>query len=91
MAPSPTFEMVASFWWSILLALWIVADARRRSCVPCFDFGFFCYILLPLSVPWYCLWSRGWRGLFLMAAILVLWLAPYVVAGVVWVALSWPR
>jgi hypothetical protein len=87
LAPSPTFEFVASFFWSILVALWIVADARRRTGVPCFDFGFFCYLLLPIAVPWYCFWSRGWRGLLLLISIAVLWLAPYLVANVVWLAL----
>jgi hypothetical protein len=86
-APSITFEIAASFSWSVLLALWIVTDARRQKGIPCFDFGFFCYVFLPVAVPWYCFWSRGWRGAFTLVAIAVLWLAPYIVAGVVWLAL----
>jgi hypothetical protein len=87
LAPSPTFELVASFCWSILLALWIVGDARRRTGVPCFDFGFFCYLFLPVAVPWYCLWSRGLRGSLTLVAITLLWLVPYIVGSVVWLAL----
>jgi hypothetical protein len=86
LAPSLLFELLASFCWSILVALWIVTDARRRTAVPCFDFGFFCYLFLPLAFPWYCIWSRGWRGLLTMIAIGVLWLAPYIVASLVWLA-----
>jgi hypothetical protein len=85
--PSPTFEYVASFFGSMLLALWVVADARRKTGVPCFDFGFFCYMFLPLAVPWYCFWSRGLRGLLMLAALVVLWLAPYLVAAVFWLAI----
>jgi hypothetical protein len=83
-APSATFELVASISWSLLVAFWVVADARRRKCVPCYDFGMFCYLFLPWVVPWYCFWSRGWRGALTLATILCLWLAPYVVATIVW-------
>jgi hypothetical protein len=86
-SPSTPFKAVASFSWSMLLALWIIIDARRRSRVPCFDFGLFCYLFLPVVVPWYCFWSRGWRGVLTLAALAGLWLAPYLVASVVWLAL----
>jgi hypothetical protein len=36
-APSATFEFAATFSWMLLLAFWLVADARRRSATPCFD------------------------------------------------------
>jgi hypothetical protein len=87
LSPSPAFEFVASFWWSILLAIWIVADACRRTGVPCFDLGFSCYLFLPVAVPWYCFWSRGWRGILTLLAIVGIWLAPYVLAGLVWEAI----
>jgi hypothetical protein len=48
-SPSGAFEFVASFSWSLLLALWVVADARRQTGIPCFDFGFFCYLFLPVA------------------------------------------
>jgi len=86
-APSTTFEITASFGWSILLAFWLVADARRRKGVPCFDFGFFCYLFLPVAVPWYCFWSRGWRGALLLATLMCFWLAPYIIASMLWLAL----
>lgn len=83
-APSPTFETLASIFSSWLLALWIVADARRRHDTPCFDFGFFCYLFMPVLVIWHCFWSRGWRGALMLALIAAIWLAPYVIAGAVW-------
>ena len=82
--PSTTFEVLVAFSWPLLLACWVVADARRRTGIPCFDFGFFCYVFLPLAVPWYCFWSRGWRGALMLAGIVCLWLAPYVIASVAW-------
>jgi hypothetical protein len=86
--PSTTFELLASVSWSLLVALWVVVDARRRACTPCFDFGFFCYVFFPVAVPWYCFWSRGWRGALTLVIILGLWFAPHIVASVAWIALS---
>jgi hypothetical protein len=87
LAPSTTFEIVASFSWSLLLALWIIADARRRTGIPCFDFGLFCYAFLPFVLPWYCFWSRGWRGAITLASLAGLWLVPYIVATAIWLVL----
>ena len=87
LSPSTSFEVVASFSWSLLLAIWIVSDARRRSGIPVFDFGFYCYVFLPVVFPWYCFWSRGWRGALTLVTIGGLWLGPYVVATAVWLAL----
>jgi hypothetical protein len=87
LTPSTEFEIVASLSWSLLLALWVVADARRRTGIPCFDFGFYCYVFLPFVVPWYCFWSRGWRGVLTLTTIAGLWLAPFIIANVVWLAM----
>jgi hypothetical protein len=84
MAPSPSFEMSAGVFWGLLLAFWVVADARHRTGVPCFDFGFLCWVFLPIAVPWYCFWSRGWRGSITLGVIACLWLAHYVVARIIW-------
>jgi hypothetical protein len=84
LAPSPSFEVVASLSWSLLLALWIVADARRHTGIPCFDFGFYCYVFLPFVFPWYCFWSRGWRGALTLMTIACLWAVPFIIASIVW-------
>ncbi len=84
---SPAFEALVSFGWVFLLVLWMDADARHRRQVPCFDFGLLVWQLFPLSVAWYCLWSRGWRGLLLIAGLVGLWLVPYVAVMLLWSAL----
>jgi hypothetical protein len=82
--PTDRIQVLGAIIWALLLAWWIVADARRREGIPCFDFGFFCYLFLPVAVPWYCLWSRGWRGVFVLFLLATLWLAPYFIATIVW-------
>jgi hypothetical protein len=79
---SPIFSPLATFGWFLLLVLWTDADARYRRQVPCFDFGLLVWQFFPLSVAWYCLWSRGWRGLGMMTILFALWLAPYFAAQV---------
>jgi hypothetical protein len=81
--PSENFMQVASWSWALLLALWIVGDARRRAQTPCFDFGLFCYVFLPAAATWYCFWSRGWRGALTLIALLSFWLVPFIVASLV--------
>ncbi len=73
---------------AVLLLLWMDADARRSGHVPCFDFGLFAILTFPLSLAWYCFWSRRWRGLLVLLLISALWLAPYVAATVYWLVLT---
>lgn len=86
-APSNLFLTLTSLVWGLLLPMWVVADARRSCAVPCFDFGFLCWLALPVSLPWYCFWSRGWRGAFVLFLIAGLFFAPYLVASAVWQAM----
>jgi hypothetical protein len=66
--------------WAWMLVCWMDSDARRLRRLPCFDFGLLVGIYLPLSVVWYCLWSRGWRGLLLLLLLFGLWLTPFIIA-----------
>jgi hypothetical protein len=81
-ATSAGSDLVLGYGWALMLLLWMDADARRLRRVPCFDFGFLAALFFPLSVAWYCWWSRRWRGVFVVLLLLALWLAPHVLAGV---------
>ncbi len=78
------FETITSGFWSLLLIYWIIADSRRERSATFMDFGFLCVMFFPLSVPWHCFRSRGWRGVFTLMLLLGIWLVPYLVAIVVW-------
>jgi hypothetical protein len=82
--PPPKLVDVAQVGWGLMLILWVDADARRRRVVPCYDFGLFVTIFFPLSLVWYCVWSRGWRGVFVFVGLLALFIAPYAIAGLIW-------
>lgn len=87
-APSPGAELAFGYGWALMLLLWVDADARQSRRLPCYDFGLLAILLFPLSLAWYCLWSRGWRGLLLLLALLGLWLLPYLTALAFWVVLA---
>lgn len=79
----PLLELLSAYCWTILVVLWIEADARRRRITPCYDFGFLCGATYPSSLIGYCLASRGWRGLGMLALLAFLWVVPYVVSSIV--------
>lgn len=61
-------------------------DALRRRRRPCFDFGLFLLYAFPLSMLWYCFWSRGWRGLLLLIGLGSLLFVPLLVEDIVFFA-----
>jgi hypothetical protein len=79
--PAMAFEFLAGYFFCLLSLFWIVADARARRLVPCFDFGFLCLVYYPLSLPWYCVWSRGWRGVLTLMLLAGLWGVPIFVGA----------
>ncbi|HEV3122647.1 MAG TPA: hypothetical protein VGY53_12120 [Isosphaeraceae bacterium] len=68
---------LAGFSLAVFVILWMVRDARARGCLPCFDFGFLVCVFFPLSLVWYALWSRGAKGVLLLAAVFGLWILPW--------------
>jgi hypothetical protein len=88
--PSPEAERVCELALALFLILWVTGDARRRGCVPCYEFGFLVGVFLPVSIAWYVLWSRGWKGLILLAGLAGLLILPGVAAALAWLTLP-PR
>jgi hypothetical protein len=78
---------LASYSFALYLVLWMMADARRRRAVPCFDFGTLAAVYFPLSFVWYVIHSRGVRGLLVLLAVLGLLLAPWCLATAAWALL----
>jgi hypothetical protein len=82
-AVSDEGNRVTSYSLALILIWWIVADARHaRGELPCHDFGFLVGVALPVSLVWYLVWSRGWRGLGMVVFLTVLLNLPWLSAGV---------
>jgi hypothetical protein len=83
--PSETVQALTSLALVLSFVLWVMADARSRRRIPCYDFGFLVAVFFPASLVWYVLWSRGWRGLLTLAALIGLMLLPSVCGTVAWI------
>lgn len=85
--PSMMAEFINAYMLPICFATWVQADARRRQCTPCFDFGMFVAMVWIIVVPWYLMRTRGWRGLLLSLMFLGLLVTPYLIPVIVYMVL----
>jgi hypothetical protein len=81
---SDAAQISTSLVFSVGFIIWVVADARTRRQTPCYDFGFLVTVFFPVSLLWYVVWSRGWRGTLMLAALVGLWILPPLCAAVAW-------
>jgi hypothetical protein len=86
--PSGYAHLIASCTLPVCFATWVQSDARIRRCTPFFDFGTFILVLWSLAIPWYLIWTRGWRGLLVILMFIGLWMFPTIVARVVWIIMA---
>jgi hypothetical protein len=70
----------------IALAHWMAADLRARGRTPPFELPFLLMIVWPLSLFWYCIWTRGPQGLLLALGLFFLAYLPYIATSVFWLA-----
>jgi hypothetical protein len=84
-APPEGAWSILGYCTALLVVYWIIADARQRRCVPCFDFGFLLGIFLPFSLIWYAFWTRGWRGFLLLLAIAASIYGPWLCVTILWI------
>jgi hypothetical protein len=85
---SPHANSLTAACWTFPVLIWMDSDALRKRRRPCFDFGLFLVVTFPLSVVWYCFWSRGLRGMKLLLGLTGLLFVPAVAAALVEAFLS---
>lgn len=78
----PGAMLVAQFATAVSCAMWVTRDARRHRRVPFFDFGTLVFFTYWLAVPLYLVWSRGWMGAILAAALFALMMGASLVATI---------
>ena len=79
---------VAAYALPITLVLWIAADMKDHGQTPPFDMPFLLLLAFPISLFWYCISTRGWRGLLLAMGLIALVYLPAMAAAIVSVALA---
>jgi len=85
---SPRADLVAAWCWSWPVLIWMDFDALRLRRRPCFDFGLFLVSTFPLSLAWYCFWTRGWRGIGVLLGLASLLCIPILVSLILSAVLS---
>ncbi len=83
--PSQNAQLIGSYTFPFAVLFWIQADARKRRCTPCFDFGLFLYMFPIFLVPGYLLWTRRFAGVLVALFLLLLYCLPWLVAVLVWI------
>ncbi len=67
--------LIISLLFPCSVALWLLADARRRQRSLPYDLGMLVFLSWPVSVPLYLFATRGWRAFAPLAGFLLLYLA----------------
>lgn len=65
------------------IALWVVADARKRRLSVPYDFGTFVLMTWPVAALIYLFYTRGWRAFAPLGWFLLLYLAAALFAVIV--------
>lgn len=76
-------ELISSVALSLVITLWVMADARKRGRQLCYDFGSFVFFAWPVVVPVYLFQTRGARALITLLCFAGIWLVAEVAAGAV--------
>ena len=78
-APEQHLFRLHQFVLSILMATWLVTDAKEsgRAC-PSLDYGWFVLTTFPFYVPYYLVATRRWRrGMLILLGMVLLFLLPW--------------
>jgi hypothetical protein len=70
--PTEPLLKLYSFVLGIMLATWLIADTRQSGRTqPTFDYGWFIMFASAVYVPYYLFSTRRWRGLLVLALIML--------------------
>jgi len=67
-------QMAANVALSLVIASWVLADARKRGRRLCYDYDSFVYFAWPVVGPVYLFQTRGWRALLTLLCFAAIWL-----------------
>jgi hypothetical protein len=76
-------ELASSVALPLVLASWVMADARKRGHRLCYDFDSFVYFAWPVVVPVYLFQTRGTRAFLTLLCFAGIWLVAAILAFIV--------
>lgn len=77
--------LLYTFTFSLLLTAWVRSDRRLQNFTAPYEFEFFVFFLWPIFVPYYLVRTRGWIGLLFGVGLLFVFIAPFVIATILYV------
>ncbi len=83
-----TLAYLATLLFPGSIALWVLADARRRGHPLPYDAGSFIYFASPVFAPLYLFSTRGWRAFVTLGWFLLLYLAASFVGAIPYLLFS---
>ena len=78
----PAAHRLSAAALSLVIADWVMADARKRHRPLCYDYDTLVFFLWPVVVPVYLVRTRGWRALLTGLCFLGIWVVMMVDFGV---------
>jgi hypothetical protein len=75
------YYVLGSIWGyalPVVLAHWVAADMRERGRTPPYELPFLLLLAWPISLFWYCTWTRGGGGLLLALGLTLLSYLPLI-------------
>ena len=78
-------DYVSRLALSLILASWVIADARKRQRQLCYDYDSFVFFAWPVVVPVYLFRTRGLRAFLTLLCFAGIWLVAMLVALVVFI------
>jgi hypothetical protein len=79
-------DFASRFALPLVIASWVIADARKRGKALCYDYDSFVFFAWPFIVPVYLFQTRGMRALVTLLCFAGIWLvalAPFFVVSIV--------
>jgi len=67
-------DSASRFALALILAFWVMADARKRDLRLCYDYDSFVFFVTPIAVPVYLFQTRGARAFLTFLCFAGIWL-----------------
>jgi len=80
---SKRLDYVSRAALSLIIATWVLADARKRGRPLCYDYDTLVFFAWPIVVPVYLFQTRGLRAFLTLFCFAGIWLVALLGAGIV--------